>query len=279
MWKSGAARLIGGRENQEDCWSFVQQECEVRGQRRSLCDRPDTRTITTVVLCDGMGGHDYGAETAKAVADFLTSEPTMVYEGVLPPPDALHTMEWPPRVYYNDVKTPAGGGTTVMAFTSDGVRAGIGSCGDTHGIVWAVNDDGSLAFHSIAHNSSIGVYGNILKESWPNNNHSGRARYAFPLTIDVTFKLDKRYLVLLATDGIDCLMPELRKAQIERALANNEFSTSGLVPDQSFVDLIGTDFSDLESLAAKIANTAVQKSGEDADNTTVILLLWEPENG
>jgi serine/threonine protein phosphatase PrpC len=250
MWTFATSASVGARDYQEDVLGVVNES-----------GKP-----FTAVVCDGMGGEANGRQCADAACRHILNNPLTITRGFI---DALPIEDFGPTYVYDVVPDmPRRGGTTALAFFANDNMGAMMSCGDSQGFIFAFNKDGSLRKVGMAHNASTGVYGNMLLEGWGYRSCS--------LTLDTVVALDGKCLLILASDGIDVLIPKVREQQRKLVQDNLIPFTDGIEIDDSFMELLGSDFSNLQAVADRIVNAAVAAGSDGADNTTVIVALFNP---
>lgn len=250
MWNVAVCASPGNRSYQEDTFAFVIS--------------PDSSLAS--VICDGMGGDVNGLRCSTAASEHLIKYAPDLSDFDF---NTLPMGQYGPVYKFPPVPTmPRRGGTTALAFYANSDYGVMMSCGDSQGIIFAVNDDGSLTKVGLAHNACTGKYRNMLLECWD--------YYTHHLSLDAVISLNRKYLVILASDGIDTLIPEVCKQQAALVKDSIIPLNDGVVVDQSFIELIGNDLSDVQVIADRIVNAAVAAANGEADNTTVLVALFQP---
>jgi serine/threonine protein phosphatase PrpC len=250
MWTFATSASVGGRDYQQDVSGVLNE-----------AGKP-----FTAVVCDGMGGEANGFQCADVSCRHILNNPLTITPAFI---DALRIEDFGPTYIYDTVPSmPWRGGTTALAFFANDGMGAMMSCGDSQGFIFTFNEDGSLKKVGMAHNASTGLYGNILLEAWGYRSNA--------LSLDTVVALNAKGLVVLASDGIDVLIPEVRKQQRKLVQDNLIPFTDGIEIDDSFMELLGRDFSNLQAVADRIVNAAVAAGGAGADNTTVIVALFNP---
>lgn len=244
-WCFSSFSAQGGRDYQEDNFAYSQDA-----------------ESAFVFVCDGLGGESNGEHASLLAAyKLIDIDSTMIGDAPT----------W--CTPFKDTSFDTKGYTTVVGFVFEKSQIKILSCGDSQLFVIQWDDRGNpyclkqATVFAAARSAVVRCWGKV---AGPELFHSS------------SISLDKKTLVIVASDGIDTILGNLPREQVlltKRLYHRNimrfyeEADRMVYLPD-SFMELISSvDFKDLPECLGK---AAIAEGGDHADNTTIVCALYEP---